>query len=184
MNGSGSISSRLKTPGFFQVPVTTSSSADHGGHAGGVADGLAAHFLVAFLMVADVVDIDGLFLAVLYAGEDAADVGLALGAGAEGSGIRQQGLQELDGHDLAGPRTSIGAGGQHAHVLQTLHVGQVALAEGHEEADALDARECSWPGTRSPRDGAGTCPCRPPGGSRRSRLISMGLVSTQWPSSQ
>ena len=50
---------------------------------GGVADGLRADLLVALLMVADVVDVVGLFLAVLLAGEDAADVGLALGAGAK-----------------------------------------------------------------------------------------------------
>ena len=60
--------------------------AAHGGHAGGVADGLRAYFLVALLMVTDVVDVVGLILAVLLAGEDAADVGLALGAGAEAGG--------------------------------------------------------------------------------------------------
>ena len=31
-------------------------------------------------------------------------------------------------------------GGQHADVLQTLHVGQIGLTEGHEEADTLHAR--------------------------------------------
>ena len=56
----------------------------HGGHAGGVADSLRAHFLVALLMVADVVDIVGLILAVLFAGKDAADVGLAFGTGGQG----------------------------------------------------------------------------------------------------
>ena len=34
-----------------------------------------------------------------------------------------------------------GLGGQHADVFQTLHVGQVALTEGHKEADALNARD-------------------------------------------
>ena len=48
-------------------------------------------------MVAHIINIVGLFLAVLLAGEDAADVGLALGAGAKAGGVRQQSLEELDG---------------------------------------------------------------------------------------
>ena len=52
--------------------------AAHGRHTGGVADGLTADFAVAFLMVADVIDIVGFILAVLFAGKDAADVGFAL----------------------------------------------------------------------------------------------------------
>ena len=91
-------------------------------------------------MVADIVDIVGLFLAVLLAGEDAADVGLALGAGAKAGGVRQQSLEELDGHDLLPVEVDRG-GGQHAHILQTAHVVEVALAEGHEEADALGLRD-------------------------------------------
>ena len=111
--------------------------AAHSGHTGGVADGLAGHLLVALLVVAHVVDVVGLVLAVLLAGENAADVGLAVGAGTQAGGIGQQGLEELDGHDLPALKLD-GGGGQHTHVLQTLHVGQIALAEGHEEADALD----------------------------------------------
>ena len=91
-------------------------------------------------MVADIVDIVGLFLAVLLAGEDAADVGLALGAGAEAGGVGQEGLEELDGHDLLAVELD-GRGGQHPHVLQAAHVVEVALAEGHEEADALSLRD-------------------------------------------
>ena len=91
-------------------------------------------------MVAHVVDIGGLFLAVFLAGEDAADVGLALGARAEGRGIGQQRLEELDRHDLV-PLELDRGGGQHADVLQTLHMGQVGLAKGHKEADALDIRD-------------------------------------------
>ena len=41
-------------------------------------------------MIADVVDVIGLVLAVLFAGEDAADVRLALGAGAKAGGVGQQ----------------------------------------------------------------------------------------------
>ena len=51
--------------------------ADHGGHAGGIGNGLRAHLPVAFLMIADIVDVDGLFLAVLDAAHDIADAGLA-----------------------------------------------------------------------------------------------------------
>ena len=89
-------------------------------------------------MVTDIIDVVGLVLAVLFAGEDAADVGLALGAGAEAGGIRQEGFQELDGDDLLTVVVD-GRGGEHAHILKAAHVVKVALAEGHEEADALDA---------------------------------------------
>ena len=112
----------------------------HGRHTGGVADGLRADLAVALLVVADIVDIVGLFLAVLLAGEDAADVGLTLGAGAEAGGVGQEGLEELDGHDLLAVELD-GRGGQHPHVLQAAHVVEVALAEGHEEADALGLRD-------------------------------------------
>ncbi len=63
---------------------------------------------------------------------------LPLVSGAEGGRIGQERLEELDGHDLLALKLDRG-GGEHAHVLQTLHVGEVALAEGHEEADALHA---------------------------------------------
>ena len=91
-------------------------------------------------MVADVIDIIGLLFAVLSAGEDAADVGLAVGAGTQAGGIRQQGLEELDGDDLMALKVD-GGGGEHTHVFQALHVGEVALPEGHEEADALHLRD-------------------------------------------
>ena len=89
-------------------------------------------------MVAYVVDVGLFLLAVLLAGEDAADVGLAHGAGAQSGRVGQQCLQELDGDNLVALKLHR-LGGEHAHVLQTLHVGEVALAEGHEEADALHA---------------------------------------------
>ena len=55
--------------------------ADHGRYAGGVGNSLGADLFITFLMVADIVDINGLFLSVLYAGEDTADVGLSDGSG-------------------------------------------------------------------------------------------------------
>ena len=54
------------------------------------------------------------------------------------AGIGQQRLEELDGDDLPALKLD-GAGGQHPHIFQTLHVGEVALAKGHKEADPLDA---------------------------------------------
>ena len=89
-------------------------------------------------MVADIVDIPGLVLPVLFACKDAADVGLALGPGTKTCRVRKKGLQELDGHNLMALKQHR-CGGQHAHILQTLHMGQIALAEGHEEADSLYA---------------------------------------------
>ena len=110
--------------------------AAHGRHAGGVADGLRADLLVALLMVADVVDVVGLFLAVLLAGEDAADVGLALGAGAKAGGVRQQSLEELDGHDLLPVEVDRG-GGPHPHFQQTAYVTELPLASDLGKGDAL-----------------------------------------------
>ena len=88
-------------------------------------------------MVAHIINVVGLVLAVLFAGEDAADVRLALGAGTEAGGVGQQRFQELDRHDLLTVVID-GRGGEHTHVLQAAHMVKVALAEGHEEADALD----------------------------------------------
>ena len=91
-------------------------------------------------MVAYIINVVSLVLAVLFAGEDAADVRLALGAGAEAGGVRQQSFQELDGHDLLTVVVDR-CGGEHAHILQTTHMVKVALAESHKEADALDIRQ-------------------------------------------
>ena len=114
------------------------SSTDHRGNAGGVADSLRADLFVAFLMVADIINIDGLFLAIFSTGKDTTDVGLAHGARTEGSRIRQQRFEELNRYNfLAFIVNRLGR--QHANVLQALHVCQIALAEGHEEADAFYA---------------------------------------------
>ena len=111
----------------------------HGRDAGRIGDGLSAGLLIGFLMVADVIDVIMLFLAILLAGEDAADVGFAMGAWAEGGWIWEEGFEELDRDDL---HAVIGDGfrGEHADVFEAAHMIEVALAEGHEEADLLDFR--------------------------------------------
>ena len=113
--------------------------AAHGRNACRVGDSLAAQFLVAFLVVTHVVEVVGLGLAVLGALEDATDVGLAHGAGAEACRVREQCLQELDRHDFLALELD-GLCAEHAHVFEAAHVVQVALAKGHEETDALYAR--------------------------------------------
>ena len=114
--------------------------AAHRRYAGGVADGLAADLAVALLVIADVIDIVVLLLTVLHTGEDAADVGLALRARAEARRIREERLQELNRHDFLTLEADRG-GRQHADVLETAHVIEVALTEGHEETDALHVRQ-------------------------------------------
>ena len=53
---------------------------DHRGHASGIADCLIACFGIGIFMVADIVDVERLFFAILAkARRDAANVGLALG---------------------------------------------------------------------------------------------------------
>lgn len=91
-------------------------------------------------MVADVVEVVRLVLAVLLAAEDAADVRLALRARAEACRVRQHGLEELQRHDLLALELDR-LDRRHADVLEALEVREVALAERHEEADALDARD-------------------------------------------
>jgi hypothetical protein len=59
--------------------------------AGGVADRLRLDFLIAGLMIADVVDVDLLALAVFGAAGDDADAGLPLGQRPEGPGIGEEG---------------------------------------------------------------------------------------------
>ena len=91
-------------------------------------------------MVTDVVEVVRLVLAVLLAAEDAADVRLALRARSEACRIRQHGLEELQRHDLLALELDRLDGG-HADILEAAEVIEVALAERHEEADALDARD-------------------------------------------
>ena len=87
-------------------------------------------------MIADVVNVGFLFHAVLPAGEDAADVRLADRARSKGSRIRQQRFQELDRNNLVALKLHR-LGGEHTDVFETLHMSEIALTEGHEEADAL-----------------------------------------------
>ena len=91
-------------------------------------------------MVADVVEVVGLRLAVLGALENATDVRLAHGAGTEACRVRKESLEELDRHDFLALELD-GLGAEHAHVFEAAHVVEVALAERHEEADALHARD-------------------------------------------
>ena len=91
-------------------------------------------------MIADIVDIVVLLLTVLHTGEDAADVGLALRARAEARRIREECLQELNRHDFLTLEADRG-GRQHADILETTHMIEVALTEGHEETDALHIRQ-------------------------------------------
>ena len=74
--------------------------ADHRRHAGGVRDRLGADLPVRLLVVADVVDVELLFPAVLDSLEDTADAGAALGQRAEGGRFRQDGLEELQRDDF------------------------------------------------------------------------------------
>ncbi|MNQ89975.1 hypothetical protein D3C85_1053000 [compost metagenome] len=113
--------------------------ADHGRNARGVADGLVAGFGIGGFVVADVLDVEGLLNAVLLAGGDGADVRLALGDRTQRRGFRQQGLQELDRDDLAALELHRLDRG-HADVFQHFEVLQIAVAEGHPEADAFDFR--------------------------------------------
>ena len=54
--------------------------ADHGWDSGGVGNGLGANFLKACFVIADVVDVDGLGLAVFDAGDNVRDTRAAFGA--------------------------------------------------------------------------------------------------------
>ena len=107
-------------------------------NAGRVADGLGFDLGEALLVVADVVDENLTRFTVFDAGNFAANAGLTFGAGAEGGWIGEEGLEELDGHNLMALEFNrVDAG--HADVFQDAQVGQVVFREGHEEADALQA---------------------------------------------
>src|SRR3546814_19853255 len=68
--------------------------ADHRGDAGGIAHSLVAGFGKSVIMVADIVEIERLFLAVLAkTGRDDADVGLALGGHGQARRFGEHGCQ-------------------------------------------------------------------------------------------
>jgi hypothetical protein len=182
MKGSGSNCSMLKTP--FAAPLAGQHhlGADHGGHAGGVRDGLRLHLAVARLVVADVVDIVTVVrgLPSFTPGDDAADAGLALVAGRAG-GIRQQRLEELQRHNFL-PLEIHRVDAGHAHVHQ----------------------QRRWSGSSRQRSSRNACGGRSGNAGQRlqllvvqqvhvleadlvksnSRLMASGSVSIQRPSSQ
>ena len=89
-------------------------------------------------MVTDIVNVNASFFSVLDTGKNTADVRLANGSrpvtpGPEAMPLRTGSARSLF---LILDRGS----GEHSDILQTLHMGQIALTEGHEEADALDSR--------------------------------------------
>ena len=75
--------------------------ANHRRNARGVADGLVAGFGISILMIADIIDIQRLFLTILAKPSgDAADVGFALGRRSQRGRLRQHGFQELQRNDF------------------------------------------------------------------------------------
>ena len=126
--------------GLFPITNEHLLGSDHGGNAGGVTDGLAADFFEALLVIADVVDVDGLLFAVLDAGDHVADAGAAFGRDAEVAGVREDGFEELKRDDfLALVFDFVDAG--HADVLKHFEVLEVVRREAHPELRALDRRD-------------------------------------------
>ena len=77
--------------------------------------------------------------------EDAPDVRLALRARTERRGIGQERAEELDRDDLLSLEVDR-VDAREAAVLEALQMREVALSEGHEEADALDALQVAAEG--------------------------------------
>ena len=113
--------------------------AEHGGHAGGVGNGLGADLLEAFGVVAVVIDIVGALLAVLDALDLAADGGLAVVAFSKRGGFGEHGFQELQ-RNYVHSLVIDGLDARHANFLQHVQNGKVFLSESHPEAGALDGR--------------------------------------------
>ena len=93
---------------------------------------------MARLVVADIVDIDRLFLPIPDAAHQVADAGLAPGQRAKGGWVGQQGCKELDGHNIL-PLEAHRVDAGHAHIAQHLEMVQVVVGKGHPEAGAPDA---------------------------------------------
>ena len=110
---------------------------NHCGHASGVGNGLGADFCEAFFVIADVVDVDRLWLAVFDAGDDVANAGSAFGGDAEVARIRQHGFEELQRDDFdAVVNDRVDAG--HADILQYFEVLEVVRRERHPKLRTLD----------------------------------------------
>src|SRR3546814_10065001 len=97
-----------------------------------------AGFGKSVLMVADIVEIERLFLAVLaQTGRDDADVGLALGGLAQARRFGEHGFQKLQRNDFA-TFVDHRVDARHADVLEHGEVLDIGLAKGHPETDAPD----------------------------------------------
>ena len=92
-------------------------------------------------MVTNIVNIIGFLFSILYPGENAANISFSLSTWTQAGRIREKSLQELDRNDFLSiivDRSSR----KHSHILQTAHVIQIALSEGHKETDSLYTRNC------------------------------------------
>ena len=86
----------------------------------------------ALLVVADVIHVNGLVLTVFLALDDATDAGTSMGSFAQVTGIRQHGLEELQGHNLhAIVHNGVNAG--HAHIFKHGKMIDVVGGEAHPE---------------------------------------------------
>ncbi len=91
-------------------------------------------------MVADIVDVDLATLAVLETPGNHADTGFPFGQSTEAARIRQQGLEELNRHDLL-PLELDFVDACHPHVLQHLEVLQVVVGKSHPELGLANRRD-------------------------------------------
>lgn len=115
-------------------------STDHGRDARGVRDSLRADLFEALFVIADIVNVNGFIFAVLYAGDDVADAGFALGGFAKVARVGEHGLQELerdDFHAVVNNRINT----SHANVLEDFEMLEVIRREGHPELSPADGRD-------------------------------------------
>lgn len=81
--GIGIVLFHVPDAGFAPFSFEHLLGSDHGGYTSGVGNGLGADLGKALFVIADVIDVDRLWLAVLEAGDDVSDAGFALGGYAE-----------------------------------------------------------------------------------------------------
>ena len=135
--GIGIVLFHVPDAGFAPFSFEHLLGSDHGGHTSGVGNGLGADLGKALFVIADVIDVDRLWLAVLEAGDDVSDAGFALGGYAEVAWIGQHSFEELQRDDFdALVNDGIDAG--HADVLQYFEVLEVVRRERHPKLRALD----------------------------------------------
>ena len=97
--------------------------------------------MVAFLMIAYIIDIISFLFSIFYTGKNTANICFSLCTWAKACRIRKKFFQELDRNNFLSIVLDWCCR-KHSHILKTTHMIQIALSKSHKETNTFYARDC------------------------------------------